>query len=243
MTKRKEILSETEPTQEPKSPSDTGAPGDESRITSLKPSSDPAGGFEHTFNLLPNEPQVKSKGLDLADLRLDQNFDFMAPVKKVITHVPVRRPSRQTFFRIHPDEDQSLKTMVLEFEEHQETYIVHPSVYRWVAGVAVAKVLFLGITRSSDLFILPVRLPDPDGRWEPWSKSLMAGAEIAKHKWVKIVSNRGQGVYETFEAEGNIPEPDWPDDVTFNDLITIAFEDRVIDTPDHPVLLKLKGKL
>jgi hypothetical protein len=243
MTKRKEILSETEPSEEPGNPADTGAPEDKSRIISSNPNSDPAGGPEHTFNLLPHEPPVNSKRIDLAELRVTQDFDLMDLVTKRITLVPVCRPSKQTFFRIHPDENWKLQTFVLEFEEHQETYIVTRKVVAYVSQVAVLKVIYAGITRSGDLFLCPVGLPDANGKWNSWTKSLRAAMEIAKHKWVKIVSNRGAGKYETFEAEGDIPEPEWPDDVTFEDLIDIAFEDRIIDTPDHPVLLKLRGKI
>lgn len=243
MKKQKDIVPETESSQQPKSPAAIGASGDESGIASEKQSSDPVGGSEHTFNLLPDDHEVKPKGVDLEKIRVSQDFDAMADVLKVVTVVPVNRPSKQTFFRIHPDESWTLTTYIIQFEQEQETYIIVPEVAPHAHQVAAKKVIYTGITRSGDLFLCPVALPDSSGKWNQWHRSLMAAMEQAKHKWIKIVSNRAGGKYETFVAEGDIPDPEWPDDVTFNDLITIAFEDRIIDSPNHPVLLKLKGKI
>ena len=40
---------------------------------------------------------------DLSALRLDQSYAETAGVKKLLTTVPVRKPSRQDFVRVHPD--------------------------------------------------------------------------------------------------------------------------------------------
>jgi hypothetical protein len=40
---------------------------------------------------------------DPAALRLDQSFAEMVGVKKLLTTVPVRKPNRQDFVRVHPD--------------------------------------------------------------------------------------------------------------------------------------------
>jgi hypothetical protein len=44
-----------------------------------------------------------------------------------------------------------------------------------------------------------------------------------------------------FVAQGEIPEPTWPD-LTFEDILEIAFgKTHIIDSPDHPALRKLWG--
>jgi hypothetical protein len=49
------------------------------------------------------------------------------------------------------------------------------------------------------------------------------------------------GAYELFEATSNsLPDPIWPD-FPFKEIMQIAFRDRVIDTPDHPLVKKLQG--
>ena len=40
---------------------------------------------------------------DPAALRLDQIFTDGTAVKKLLTTIPVRKPSRQDFVRVHPD--------------------------------------------------------------------------------------------------------------------------------------------
>jgi hypothetical protein len=50
------------------------------------------------------------------------------------------------------------------------------------------------------------------------------------------------GAYDIFEADGNnkIPDPQWPD-LSFWDLIKIAFRDHLITSLDHPVIERLRG--
>jgi hypothetical protein len=48
------------------------------------------------------------------------------------------------------------------------------------------------------------------------------------------------GAYEIFEAAGSIPDPAWPD-LSFNEIYRIAFKDKIIRDPDHPIVKRLRG--
>jgi hypothetical protein len=48
------------------------------------------------------------------------------------------------------------------------------------------------------------------------------------------------GSYEMFEASATIPDPVWPD-VSFQELIRIAFRDHMVGSLDHPVIKRLRG--
>ena len=48
------------------------------------------------------------------------------------------------------------------------------------------------------------------------------------------------GAYEIYEATGNLPEPEWPD-LEFDKILEIAFRDRFVTAPDHPVVKRLQG--
>ena len=61
--------------------------------------------------------------LDLKRLRLSQDFGDQVGVHKRIITVPVRKPDRQWFIRIHPDETWRLETAVLELKDERETYL------------------------------------------------------------------------------------------------------------------------
>jgi hypothetical protein len=54
---------------------------------------------------------------DPARLRLGQNFG--ANLKKLITTVPVRKPSREAFVRTHPNSDFWLPTRVIELKDDE----------------------------------------------------------------------------------------------------------------------------
>jgi hypothetical protein len=59
-------------------------------------------------------------------------------------------------------------------------------------------------------------------------------------KWVRVTASMSLGAYEIFEASGELPEPAWPE-FSFQEILKIAFRDRIVDLPDHPLLKKLKG--
>ncbi len=65
---------------------------------------------------------------------------------------------------------------------------------------------------------------------------------MAQEKWLRLSSNRDLGADETFIAKEQPPDPEWPQ-VTFNELLRIAFKDRYIDNEDHPVFQRLLGAL
>ena len=48
------------------------------------------------------------------------------------------------------------------------------------------------------------------------------------------------GAYEIFEASGDLPEPVWPD-YSFEEILKIAFRERIVDRPDHPLVQRLRG--
>jgi hypothetical protein len=59
-------------------------------------------------------------------------------------------------------------------------------------------------------------------------------------KWVRVTSSMSLGAYEIFEASGDLPEPVWPD-YSFEEILKIAFRERIVDGPDHPLVQRLLG--
>lgn len=192
----------------------------------------------------PARPQSKPDhaAFDPARLRLSQNFAQHVGVKKLITTVSVSKPNRQQFFRIHPDQSYRLQTAVIELQSEGELYLVEPALRDDLANEIIAVELFTGIDRSDALFLLPVKLPDSTGRHNEWHRSLYEAASRAMSHWVRVVANRSLGAYEIFESSADLPDPVWPD-VTFAELLRIAFRDRYIASRDHPVLRQLRGEL
>lgn len=179
--------------------------------------------------------------LDLDKLRLSQDFASSLGVKKLITTVPVRKPNRQEFVRVHPDEDFRLQTRVLELkDDRSESYLVAPELWPELAEEATPKVLYATINRQNVVSLWPIRLPNQDGRIDLWSQSAMDAASRAAGKWVRVAANMSLGAYDIYEATAELPPPTWPE-ASFAELLGIAFKGRYIDRLDHPVIRRLRG--
>src|SRR6266481_9109402 len=64
-------------------------------------------------------------------------------------------------------------------------------------------------------------------------------AEKAMGKWIRVVANMSLGAYEISEATADLPDPVWPADLTFAEILKVAFRDRYVDSPDHPPVKRL----
>ena len=102
-----------------------------------------------------------------AALRVSPDFEAVA-VKRVIVAVPVRKPKRQEFVRVHPDERYRLETAVVELAEERETYLVAPALHGVLADEVKLVRLRLAVPCGGGSFFWPVPLPGPDGRCRRW---------------------------------------------------------------------------
>jgi len=192
--------------------------------------------------LTMNEPLDPGNPFDPSHLRLSQNFSELVGVKKALLTVPVRKPSRQDFIRVHPGEDYRLETAVLELKDERESYLVDPTLWPELPGEIVCKVLFTTINRQGVLMLWPIRLPGEDGRHDEWNRSALEAAHMAQSRWVRVASNTSLGAYEVFEATGALPDPPWPD-ISFQEILKVAFKGRCIAELEHPVIRRLRGEL
>ena len=188
------------------------------------------------------DEQVTPNPFDPERLRLDLNFAEGLGVKKALVTVPVRKPKGQDFIRVHPDPSFRLPVATIELKDDGETYLVLPDIARDIPGEYVMSTMHTCISRTGVIFLWPVRLPSPDGRQLAWHHSAKVAAEMAMKRWIRVKSNMSLGAYDIFEASCTIPDPEWPDDVTFLKLLEIAFKGRLVDSPDHPVLKRLRGE-
>jgi hypothetical protein len=190
--------------------------------------------------------EIKQNGapvsFDLLSLRMTQDFGSMVGVKKVITTIPVHKPHKQDFVRIHPGDDYQISTAVIEMKEDRETFLIAPELWNELPGEIIPKIFLTGMTRQGVLFLWPIRLPNADGRHDNWNRSALEAAELAKRKWVKVVSNMSLGGYEVYGATGDLPDPEWPD-LSFEEIMRVAFKDRYIQTMDHLVIRRLNGEI
>jgi hypothetical protein len=179
---------------------------------------------------------------DLNALRLSQDFASEVGGKKLLTRVPVGRPDKHWFFRIHPDEGYRATVGVIELKAEREVYVVHTTLVPELIGELRVCTLHTGVSRQGVPFLWAIPLPDPDGRHNPWHDSALQAAELAMTKWIRLTADMNCGAYVIYEAAANLPEPDWPE-LTFQELVQIGFRDKIISDPSHPVLRRLRGEV
>lgn len=182
-----------------------------------------------------------NKKFDLAAMRLTPGADQVIEAKKIIQKIPIKKPTKQEFVRVNPGESYTITVGLLELKEDKQFYLVVPELRGLLPDIAAFQ-LVLGMNRQKQLFIWPIRLPDSDGRPNPWSLSAMDAAEEAKTSWVKVVANMHAQAYEVYQAQATLSEPEWSDK-SFEELLEIAFKGFIIDSEDHFVIKQLRGQI
>jgi hypothetical protein len=162
-------------------------------------------------------------------------------VKKLLMTIPVRKPNRQDFVRVHHDSSYVLDTMLLNLKEERETYLVAPSFREEIPQELTHTRLALATNRQKVLFLWQLRLPGSSGKTDAWSMSALEAYEEAKKNWVRVSANMSLGAYDIYEALGNLSDPEWPDE-SMDEIVRIAFRNSFIDSYDHPVLRRLRGE-
>jgi hypothetical protein len=177
---------------------------------------------------------------DITGLRLNPTFVETAGVKKLLTTVPARRPSPQDFVRVHPAQEYRENFAMIDLKEDREDYLVHPSILPELPGEVVYKTIYTAINRQGVPFLWPVRLPAPDDRQSDWWRSAREAAETAMTCWVRMKANMSLGAYDIAVAEGVMADPKWPE-LSFQELLRIAYRDRMVTAIGHPVVKRLRG--
>jgi hypothetical protein len=127
---------------------------------------------------------------DPAALRLDQSFTDGSAVKRVWTTIPVGKPNRQDFFRVHPCEDYRRSPLgVIELKDEREMYLVAPTLANELRSELFTCALFTTINRQGVLRLWPVKLGSKDRQANAWHTSAMEAAIRAQESWVRMTAN------------------------------------------------------
>jgi hypothetical protein len=184
--------------------------------------------------------------LDIASLRLEGSAESPVATTRVITRIPVVKPSKEAFIQCHPDVGFELRTLTIKSEVDEEIYVVSPVLRsaefrRNPAYMCAERVLVPYITTDGDVMVWPIKLPE-DGRLDRWNESALVLVQRSRETWLRILSNQKIGHYEGYKPKGDLGEPQWPD-LTFDQIFRIALTTRMIDRLDHPFLRRLRGEV
>jgi hypothetical protein len=198
-----------------------------------------------------NLAEVSEKKDEERDPRVDQALGIFGDLGKlevtpaaqvgareILSIIAVRRPKPTEFIRVDPT--RSLTSIIYEDRDQEEVYFIDPHIRPlMIAGTAI-KLLTLTANQAGVPFIWPVPCIDDATRRNLWNESARAAFHLAEHKWVKLVGDRVAGQYRVYIAEGELPPPRFPDK-PFNELLKIAFGNRLIDSEDHHIIKAMRG--
>jgi len=190
---------------------------------------------------MDNSKKITVGSIDLASIRLSQDYTADHGVEKVLTHVPIQKTRKGTFFRVHPGEEFQLNAATIELKvENAENYLLTTDVLGTLPDMERLVTLRLAVDKFANPFLIPVPLPTPDGRRNSWSESLAQAVKISETRWVRLSSNMPGGCYTLHVATALNDEPTWPD-LGFGEIIEIAYRGRIISSPEHLVIRQLLG--
>ena len=153
----------------------------------------------------------------------------------------MRKPSKSEFFRVHPDPDFAIDTLLLEHEK--DFFLVMPHMRDAVLTDAKPYLIYTVMNRVGVLSLWPVRIQgEDDHKSNGWWDSAHEIAGIAKKQWVRCSSNMSLAAYEATVAQIALPEPEWPEK-SMAEILELAFKSQVIDSPDSQVLRILQGRV
>jgi hypothetical protein len=185
-------------------------------------------------------PVQSAKAIDFNAIR-SRDFADPADVTSLVTRVPVRRPNGHTFVRVHPGKDYRYPVDLIELPDEEDTYLIYSNeVAATLDEVRKPCMLYTAITRQGTLFLWPVKLPRGNKKLVAWHTSATQAAEKAMTVWVRINADMELGAYKITVARGAIPDPEWPN-LTFEELLTIAFRDRQVNSLTHPLVRRYLG--
>jgi hypothetical protein len=212
-----------------------------STSTNPPPVAMPETASEQTIN--GADEALSARRASLRSHRISQ--DYEATGRQVLVTVPVQKPPKKSFVRVHPDAEYSEDFLLLEgVDETDRTFYLVSSDIAEVFGSAVRPVrLVTAITALGGIFLWPLRLPDGRAQTESWTRSALEIAERGRSEWVKLSSDMELRQYICMIADASLfGEPKWPTE-SFDTLLDLAFpEATVIKDANHSAVLRWLGR-
>jgi len=189
------------------------------------------------------ETKKALSGFDMSQYVANEPLGTGIKIKKKIVKIPVGRPNSQTFFRSHPSKEYHFMTHCLTDKEENKLYVLNQKILNELAELSDQvrmTTLYLCVNSKNDPFLFPVPLPDSEGRWNSWHESQSKCVKQAQKTWIRMQPNRSVQGYDVFAAEGNRTKPEFPN-MPLEKILSIAFDDSIIDSMEHPLIKKLRG--
>src|SRR6516165_3589770 len=174
----------------------------------------------------------------------------MANVETLLTALPHHSISQaKDFVRLHPDEEKywspelCFVNVPVKGQKRDTLHLIDEELaMRFLPPARIVRFRLALGTKANDIFFLchiPTRNSD-----NSWNASNLQACEQAKRLWTLVSSRKEEGVeaytIDSARDPDAFPDPKWPTQ-SLADLINVTFAGRMIETEDHPGLLRLIG--
>jgi len=179
-----------------------------------------------------------------------QTPDTSAGVETLLTALPHHKISEaKDWVRLHPDvanywspELCFVHVPIKGARKEALHLIVERLALRFLVSARILRFRLALATKPNDAFFLchvPSRNTD-----NSWNETNLQGCEQARTFWTEVTSRREEG-FDSYQIKSSrdrdaFPEPKWPTQ-SLDELICASFVNRIIETEDHPGLLRLIG--
>jgi hypothetical protein len=149
----------------------------------------------------------------------------------------------KAWFRTHPAATYPGLTIYQDptSEEIEEPmYYVTPDLEDELWGVEGVKTMtaYLLATAGGAMYLMLVPEASDGSRISSAAEEKHSACMQAQTAWTRMSWDGDAKQYDTFEAEWD-KEPKWPEDLSEETILRLAFGKAVIDDPKHPILQKL----
>ena len=174
----------------------------------------------------------------------------MANVETLLTALPHYTISQaRDFVRFHPDEKKYwsdelcfVNVPIKGSTKDALHLIIEALAMQYLPSARIQRFRLVLASKPYNVFFLchvPTRNTD-----NSWNESNLTACNQARTRWTQATSRREEGV-ESYKVDSSrdidaFDEPKWPTQ-SLHELIEATFAGRMIETPDHPGLLRLIG--
>jgi hypothetical protein len=194
------------------------------------------------------EPTNPAPANPFDPMNLGISTDYAAAINvQKSTKAEGRKPNDQEYFRVSPLAEHRL--IVASIADKQDTgkiYIVAGSVLEAVKAEfpRFVRAVQIVIAQTQVGLILAWPVPLEQDRGGRWHSEHRRAAEDGKTKWTTMVSNTPRAKYDVTSVDNPKPvQVDWKSLPPFAEILQQAFSERLIDSVEHPLLMKLRGKI
>jgi hypothetical protein len=190
----------------------------------------------------PGRMEVTKEKGDIFDhlVALGQNIETGIPSDKVLIFLPVRKPKKDEWVRIH--RSIRVRAYVYESAEERSWYLISPEVFETLAEFARIVDLSLAITATDVAFIWPVSVPTERRPHHAHTESFES-AKAAREEWIQTAWTNGH--WAVHRRPKKMPDPIWPKEIpTPESMLRFAANTgslELIDSKDHPIIQRLLG--